>query len=316
VGGDRRDDDTWVVVELTKQGEQRVEEGSLREALLKDLNAPEDLPLFIPAMTYAKEDRAVTIHLLEGYVFIAARLPEVAYFGLESQPYVSQVLSVKGDHGMRVLSTIPNREIKALRKRLHEQVATDIVPDTLVRVLEGVYRELEGRVESVDGDHATVAFRLRSLRSFIGIPLVFLENIGTAEPKSGVPAPEQDDDEEEFIVAPQPLPTERPTARFFYQAVVYAIAEAAGFREDYFVTMEDVLPKVLLYVGIDPDDLPSEWELEGYSGLYRRIGFAFRNQREKYCRQPLTVLGTKRGLWGLNADGIKLARKIASERKK
>lgn len=312
---DRRDDDTWVVVELTKQGEQRVEDGTLKDVLLTDLGATDEMPVFIPARTYAKESKAITIHLLEGYVFIAARLPEVVYFGLEDQPYVAQVLSTDGSHGMRVLSTIPNREVKALRRRLHEQVATDLVPGTLVKVVEGVYRDLEGRVDGVDGDHATVAFRLRSLRSFVGIPLVFLENIGTAEPEEDQ-APELDDDEEEFIVAPQPLPTERPTARFFYQAVVYAIARAASFEADRFVSMESVLPGVLSYVGIDPDDLPTEWELDGYSGLYRRIGFAFRNQREKYCRQPLTVLGAKRGMWGLNADGIKLARKIAQERKK
>jgi transcription antitermination factor NusG len=130
-------------------------------------------------MTYRKGGKLLTVHLMEGYCFLASGLAEVKYFALERLPYVNSVMSVQGGpHRMRVLSVLPNREIESLRKKLTQQLAADIEEESWVRVVRGKFRGLEGKVLWLYGEqHAYVAFQLRSLHRVSPIPRVFLETI-------------------------------------------------------------------------------------------------------------------------------------------
>ena len=175
---DKRDRHTWIAIELSHLGETRVGEGTLERTIRADLGIGPDFPLFIPAATYCKDGRTVTIHLMEGYIFVASGLPETTYFALERKPYANQVMSVKsGPYGMRTLSTIPDKHIADLRQRLRETVSSDITLFDQVKVLEGVFRSLEGKVMGVEGEEAHVQIRLRSMDVIATIPLIFLETL-------------------------------------------------------------------------------------------------------------------------------------------
>ena len=173
---DHRDNQTWVTVELSRLGENKVEDGSLAESLRKKLGVEEDWPLFIPATTYIKDGKKVTIHLLEGYAFIGSGLAEIHYFSLEKTGIVNQVMSSKGANGIRVLNVIQDSHVHDMKQKLQEIVSEDIEIGTQVKVLEGsIYAALAGKVLGVDGDHVFVKLDLRSLSVITPIPRVFLQ---------------------------------------------------------------------------------------------------------------------------------------------
>ena len=82
---DRRDALTWVAIELTRRGEARVEEGTIEEQIRQDLGVDESYPVFVPSMCYQKGGKKMTLHLMEGYVFVASGLPETKFFSLEKK---------------------------------------------------------------------------------------------------------------------------------------------------------------------------------------------------------------------------------------
>jgi hypothetical protein len=62
-----------------------------------------------------------------------------------------------------------------LRRRLSEEVASDLAPGMLVFVNDGIYTQLEGTVLDTEGDYAVVRFALRSLEVISKVPKVFLD---------------------------------------------------------------------------------------------------------------------------------------------
>lgn len=173
-GSDQRDARNWVVLELTRLGEVKAEESLLEGLLREALKAGSDHPIFIPSASYQNAGRQVTVALMEGYAFVASGLPEMAYFGLESIPYVRKVLSTRTPSGMRALSVIPEKRILEMRAQLAQQVSSDITEGMRVTVTDGVYNHLDGEVVQVDGDSARVRFVLRSLDLIAPVPRVFL----------------------------------------------------------------------------------------------------------------------------------------------
>lgn len=173
---DQRDATTWVALELTRQGELKVEDGSLARELRSALGVEDDWPVFIPAKVYSKGGKKITVHLMEGYAFVATGLDEVQYFALEQEgKLVERVMTSRSPSGMRVLSTIPERQIASLRRQLQDHVSSDIERGMEVRVKDGKYKGLEGVVTWVDLDHAMVFITLRSLETVARIPRAFLD---------------------------------------------------------------------------------------------------------------------------------------------
>lgn len=176
--GDLRDERSWVAIELTPLGETKAIEGTLEASLRRDLRLDDDHPIFVPIALYRRDGRVIPIHLMEGYVFVATGLDEVAYFALEKQPYVSQVMSTQqGRHKFRCLSVITNAQVEAMRKKLREMVTAEIPLRSKVAVLDGAYRGLDGTVVGFEDDHAFVRITLRSLDLVATVPRVFLEEI-------------------------------------------------------------------------------------------------------------------------------------------
>jgi transcription antitermination factor NusG len=152
-----------------------VEDEELERELRRGLDVEDDWPVFVPARIFKKKGRRVTVHLMEGYAFVASGLDEVRYFRMENTKLVAQVLATRGARGIRALSTIPDSRVAELRRQLNAEVAADIVPGMRVLVTDGVYSKLEGIVLDTQDDHATVHFELRSLEVISRVPKVFLD---------------------------------------------------------------------------------------------------------------------------------------------
>lgn len=172
---DHRDDDTWVVVELTKAGELKVSEGAI-EAILRDLlKAGDQYPVFVPSATYKVAGNTTVLNLMQGYAFVKSGLPETQYFRIErDNPYVKKILTTRSAVGMRVLNTVTNDSIMDLRKKLSEHVSSDIITDSKVVVSTGLLSNLEGEVVDVGEELAFVLFKLRSIDIMASLPRAFL----------------------------------------------------------------------------------------------------------------------------------------------
>jgi len=167
-----------VAIELSHAGEEKVQDGTLEEELRSALGVSADFPVFVPAASYIRGHRRVTLLLMEGYAFVASGLPDTKYFELENQPYVAQIMSCKGGrYQMRTVATIPDKTVSDLKLRLRKMVTVEMPLGARVLVQDGPYRNLEGVVCGSEGDNALVEIRLRSLAVITEIPRVLLERL-------------------------------------------------------------------------------------------------------------------------------------------
>lgn len=172
---DKRDGQTWVALELTHVGEQRAEEGTLERSLRRELGVEDDWPVLVPSMSYVKDGKKMTLHLMEGYAFVASGLPEVQYFALERKTNVSQVLSVRGSKGLRALSVLPDTKIQEIRDRMRSLQSEDLPMGSRVLIVEGVYASLTGEVVASHDNFFYVHIALRSLNIIATIPRNMVE---------------------------------------------------------------------------------------------------------------------------------------------
>lgn len=167
---DPRDTPTWVAIEITHQGELKVEEGSFEVTIRCDLGVGPEFPLFIPARIYERDGKQVVIWLMDGYVFVGAGLPETTYFALEHKSYVERIVSTAGTKEcLRTLQTLPDSAIQNLRKQLQLAVTSDLKIGERVTVLEGNYQGLEGEVIGLADGQVQVKIELRSLKATISV---------------------------------------------------------------------------------------------------------------------------------------------------
>ena len=92
-----------------------------------------------------------------------------------------KVLTQRMPNGMRTLNVLPEREIASMRRKLAEQVSSDITEGMHVRVTEGTYGNMDGEVLTVDPEDADVRFTLRSIDLIARIPRVFLKPSGDGD---------------------------------------------------------------------------------------------------------------------------------------
>lgn len=198
---DHRDDLTWVVVELTQLGERSAEEGHLEIALRNTLGVDGSHPIFVPYITLIRNGRRSILSVVEGYVFVASGLPDTSYFGLPTgSPYVSSILHRVGRSGLPVLTTVPDASVRSLRDNLAKMISREIEDGTHVRVVEGLFVGLTGRVVGLDGDNAYVLIDLRSLKAVKAFPRFYLRPVdgilGFEHPSDVFPSYSKNEDEE------------------------------------------------------------------------------------------------------------------------
>lgn len=104
----------------------------------------------------------------------------------------------------------------------------------------------------------------------------------------------------------------RITAKDLYEPLLIVLGQKTEFQAERPVCHKTLMDDVLRAAGIDVVNPPQP--LKGKQGLYRKVHYAWRNQREGYCPrkvQPFTTLGQDRGSWGLTEAGVKRARELA-----
>ena len=175
---DDRDLISWVAVELSPIGESKLEDGSIERIIRKTIKLDECHPIFIPKATYQEDDETISLHLLDGYVFIQSGLPEVTYFKLEYTPYVTKVLSRVGSSGVRALSVVPDRIINDMRDQISCLSVNDLRKGDVVTVVDGMYKGLDVSVMEICSDQALVRTHgLRSIDIVTSIPIGYLSNV-------------------------------------------------------------------------------------------------------------------------------------------
>ncbi len=172
--GDNRDQRTWVVLEVSALGEQRIDDGTLESVLRRDLDVDESLPIFIPAVQTMRLGRPVTIHLMEGYVFISSGLEDYKYIALERKPYVNRVLTVRQPGGLRQLQVLPDRKIQELQKNMRDTLSQDVRVGAPATVTGGNYNNLTGKVLHIVDDWAVLHFSFRSAEIIAKVPRAML----------------------------------------------------------------------------------------------------------------------------------------------
>ena len=173
---DKRDQKTWVVLELTSKGEFFVREGVLERYLRRHLGVDEDWEIYIPIHTYTKGDREIQLEGIQGYVFIQSGLAEHQYFALEQEAYTRSVLSLDRGH-FRTITTLPDSSVQHIRDRIREEISTDLEEGMVIRVLLGDYIALEGDIIGFAGDKALVEVSLRSIHAIVSIPKICCDPI-------------------------------------------------------------------------------------------------------------------------------------------
>lgn len=174
-----RDSPTWVAVELSVMGENRLEEGVIDKIIRKQLGVEPNYPIYVPRSVYRNEDEMVSLHLLNGYIFIRSGLPETSYFKLESTMYVSRVLSEFSSNGIRTLSVISDKTIKEMEHQIKCLSVNNLVKGSQVTVTDGGYRGIDMTVMDIMGDKALLkSTGLRSIEIVTVLPISYLSSRG------------------------------------------------------------------------------------------------------------------------------------------
>lgn len=169
-------DRKWVVLELSHHGEKKTPNELL--SLVQE-EVGDDVEVFIPSVTFSRRDSTMTICLMEGYFFIEAAMPPSSYYALEELAYIQRVLT-QDDAGSRYLYYVDDATINDLKSKLQKQAARDIKVGDYVRVCEGAYSELTGKILEVFSDRKRASVHvvdLQSMKVIVELPFQFFEPI-------------------------------------------------------------------------------------------------------------------------------------------
>ena len=174
---DQRDQVTWVVLEVSSLGENLIKEGEYESELRRALGVDVSWPVFVPTKVFEKEGKRVVVHLMEGYCFVGTGLDEVRYFRLEGGRLVNKVMSQKGPNKIRALHVLGNFQVEDLRKKMDEEVSSDLEVGMTVIPSVGPFSTLEGKITLICEDQAQVFFDFRSRKVWKMFPKVLLTTV-------------------------------------------------------------------------------------------------------------------------------------------
>jgi len=159
---------SWAVLELTRLGERKAEEGTLAPLVRRILSLREDHPVFVPCKSYSFGGRKTTIHLMEGYVFVGTDGGTLHI--RPDQPIIKRVMSSNGMSGMRVMSVLADAVVLKMEQELAAHVGEEVRVGLEVSVSAGVYKGMKGVVLDIaDNGNPIVRFTMRSLDTIVEI---------------------------------------------------------------------------------------------------------------------------------------------------
>jgi hypothetical protein len=177
---DARDETTWLVLELTPQGESAATDGLL-EGLLRDHGGlPPEHPVFIPLVVCVHKGVRSVLSVMEGYAFVASGVDDSFFRRLRPSPYVRRIMS-RGTGIRKIAETISDTDISILRKNLNMMVGAEISEGMKVRVIDGPLVGITGKVVELHGEKAFVHVAMRSLYAIRYFPRFFLHPVNDDE---------------------------------------------------------------------------------------------------------------------------------------
>lgn len=170
---DVRDETTWLIIELTSQGERAAEEGFLESVFRDSGSLDPHHPVFIPCLSYEHRGRRSVLSVMEGYAFIGSGVGGDSITRLTNSPYVRNILS-RGKGIRRVFETIPDNAVKDLRVKLNKMIGTELDEGMVVRVNDGPLLGVTGKIMLIYEDKASVLVSMRSINVVKDFPRFLL----------------------------------------------------------------------------------------------------------------------------------------------
>ena len=169
----------WVALELTSRGETERNVNNLVAMVRKTLD---DCELFVPIYFENEEFFEKNVYLLHGYFFIRHN-PAHDYFRLKDSKYFEGVVI---NPSTEQIEMIPESQVNALKAKFQDLLAKSSVikKGNTVRILDGLYKSLNGVVQKVNKKEKICIIKITSLKS---------RNIIVSAPLMGVTVTDEGD---------------------------------------------------------------------------------------------------------------------------
>lgn len=165
---------SWAIVELTRTGERKAEEGVLAPLIREALVLPIDHPVFIPSKTYTTGGRRVTVHLMEGYAFVGSDGRDLVLPPRSEHAYIRRLLMTPSQGVGRALSVVSDAVVQQMEADLAKHVGDDVHVGSSVVVNNGTYARMNGEVMgTTTSGNLVIRFQMRSLDLIAEIPRAF-----------------------------------------------------------------------------------------------------------------------------------------------
>ena len=162
----------WVIVQLSPLGEREKDLRLLSKSVCHILGRTIDV--FVPAVSQAARGDSVTTFYMDGYIFVR-HMPGVPYSNLADTPYFSSVLTGPGGK----FALLKDEALDSMRDGMDQLQSVRLVEGDSVRVVEGKYKNLTGRISCTYEDSKVVqlSFEKRSKKMLIDFPVTYLKKI-------------------------------------------------------------------------------------------------------------------------------------------
>lgn len=167
----------WVALELTTRGESEKNINHLLEIIRKNLQSP-TIEIFVPIYYENEEFYEKNVSLFTGYFFI--RFDEkVAFHKLKDSKFFEGVVC---DPATKAVKVLPDSDIQSLKDKFNKILsdASNVKVGQTVTILDGLYKNLTGKVTKVHKKQQMCIIKITSLKSrkievsapFMGVSVV------------------------------------------------------------------------------------------------------------------------------------------------
>lgn len=173
----------WAALELTQRGEAERDINTLKELVLKSLG--KNIELFIPIHYENEEFFDRNIVLLSGYFFIRHD-PGLPYYKLKDSKFFEGVVADPKTQEVQLVPDSQVQKLKAQFQKIVEDASKVKVGDT-VKILDGLYKNLTGKVTKVIKKDSMCIIKVTSLKSRnITVSASFLSVVVVEDDESSV----------------------------------------------------------------------------------------------------------------------------------
>jgi len=155
--------ESWIVLELSFQGERLASDGSLLDFLcsLASLDEDEEQLLFIPYAVLNSKNSRYVLNVMEGYCFVHESIPEDALAVLINSEYISGTVS----QGRNTYGTVTDQAVSGIKNKLGEMISSKLEKGQSVRVTGGPFKSITGKVQVKGSTSSCVHFSFRSMET-------------------------------------------------------------------------------------------------------------------------------------------------------